>query len=209
MSPTQSFLQEALQSLRAVKGICLGKPDAEKGLDMSVQGFVNSFFAFIFLLPVLALLCVSQWDIAHDPELREFLASGVVGEDVFAGSFSFFLWTRLGVSLIHFLLFPAVVYSLAPMMGRQERYFGFITGWNWAAVPASVLFLLPVLLLKATFVMPLLAFLLIACWLVALWILWRMIRVLLATEWLASIGVLLLWGALATVLDLLYSMLLA
>ena len=46
-------------------------------------------------------------------------------------------------------------------------------------------------------------------WLLALWILWRVIRVLLRLEWPASVGILVLYGTLATLLDVLYSMLLA
>ncbi|MCY4034770.1 MAG: hypothetical protein OXF29_03845, partial [Hyphomicrobiales bacterium] len=77
-----------------------------------------------------------------------------------------------------------------------------------ASIPASLLFLLPVVLFKVTLAAPLLAFPLMALWLVALWILWRITRMLLKTEWLTSIGVLVLWGALATFFDLLYSALL-
>lgn len=208
MNPTRGFWEEFTGSMRAVADICLKKPGAVKGLDTSIHGFVNSFFAFIVLMPLFALLCASQWDIATDPSLREFFAQGINPQRSPGISFTFFLWTRLGISLIHFLAFPAVMFTLASMLGRKENYFGFIVGWNWASIPASTLFLLPVLFFKATLMMPLLAFPLIALWLVALWILWRIVRVLLGTKWPASVGVLLFWGALATFLDLLYSALL-
>ena len=208
MNPTRGFWEEFNGSMRAVAGICLNRPNAQKGLDISARGFVNSFFAFIVLMPLFALLCASQWDIAHDPHLREFLAPGIAAQDTLNISFTFFLWTRMTVSLIHFLAFPAAMFALTSILGRKENYLGFIVGWNWASIPASLLFLLPVVLFKVTLAMPLLAFPLIALWLVALWIFWRVIRVLLKTEWLTSVGVLVLWGALATVFDLLYSALL-
>ena len=208
MNRMRGFWDEFTESMRAVVGICLNKPNAEKGLDTSLHGFVNSFFAFIVLIPLFTLLCASQWDIAYDPNLREFLAPGISAQDALNISFTFFLWTRLAVSLIHFLAFPAAMFALTSMLGHKENYFSFVVGWNWASIPASLLFLLPVVLFKVTLAAPLLAFPLIALWLVALWILWRITRALLKTERLASVGVLVLWGALATFFDLLYSALL-
>ena len=208
MNPTRGFWEEFTESVRAVVDICLNKPNAERGLDISPHGFVNSFFAFIVLIPLFTLLCASQWDIANDPQLREFLTPGISAQDALNISFTFFLWTRLAVSLIHFLAFPAAMFALTSALGHKENYLGFIVGWNWASIPASLLFLLPVVLFKMTLAVPLLAFPLIALWLVALWIFWRIARVLLKTGRLASIGVLVLWGALATVFDLLYSALL-
>ena len=208
MNPTPGFWGEFTGSMRAIAGICFNGPNAEKGLDISTRGFVNSFFAFIVLIPLFALLCASQWNIAHDPHLREFLTPRISAQDTLNISFTFFLWTRLTVSLIHFLVFPAAMFALTSMLGRRENYLGFIVGWNWASIPASLLFLLPVVFFKVTLLAPLLAFPLIALWLIALWILWRITRVMLKTEWFTSIGILVLWGALATLFDLLYSALL-
>ena len=203
-APRQTaFLVEFVRSLRAINGICRGWPGYEKLLDTSLHGFVNSFFAFILLLPVVTLLCAVQWDIAHSPAFREVFAPGGPAA---GGSFTLFLWTRLAMSLIGFLLFPALMFGLTAAMGCKERYFGFIVGWNWAAVPVSILFLMPFLLFRAVLATPPLVFVMLFFWLLGMWILWRVIRMLLQLEWLASIGILVLYGALSMLLDVLYGM---
>ena len=198
-----AFLAEFARSMRAVHAICRGRPGHEKLLDSSLRGFVNSFFAFILLLPVLALMCAVQWDIAHNQAFRDIFAPGGFNP---VGSFSLFLWTRLAQGLVNFLLFPALMFWLAALMGRRRQYFAFVAGWNWAAVPTGILFLMPFLLFQAVLATPLLVFAMFFFWLLALWILWRVIRVLLQLQWLAAAGVLVLYGALSSLLDVLYSM---
>lgn len=205
MNQQSGILEEFLWSMNAIWGICLGKANAEKRLDTSFHGFINSFFAFVFLLPLLALMSASQWDIAHDSTFREIFASS----DIILNSFSLFLWTRLGIAAINFLIFPVVMFYLTTIAGNRDRYMGFIVGWNWTSIPTSVLFLLPFLLFKTTLAAPELVFLLFAFWLASIWMLWRVIRALLAVGWLAAVGVLVVYVALALLLDLLYSMVLA
>ena len=201
--PQTAFPVEFVRAMRGLLAICRGRPSGEGLLDDSPRGFVNSFFAFVLLLPILALLCAVQWDIAHNPAFREIFAPGGFAT---GRSFSLFLWTRLALGLVGFLVFPALMFALAPAMGRRREYFGFITGWNWASVPTGLLFVMPFLLFKAVLAAPPLVFAMLFFWLLALWILWRVIRALLNLEWPASLGVLILYGALSTLLDVLYGM---
>ena len=201
-----SFLLEFAYYMDALRCICLGKAGADNLVDHTPHGFVASFFAFIALIPIMALTSVSQWEIAHDPVFRQIFARGDVAHE----SFSLFLWTRLLLALTNLILFAALMFQITPLLGRNKyHYFGFVTAWNWASIPTSALLLMPFLLFKIMLEVPVLVFVMFFFWLLALWILWRVIRVMLLLEWPAGIGILLLYGTLTTLLDVLYSMLLA
>lgn len=202
-APMPGILEECAAAMGALRRICFGKRDAGGGLDASRRGFVSSFFAFTLLLPVHFLLCAIQWRVMQEPDFQAFFAPGGIVE---GGSFGLFFWTRLGLALLNFLMFPLVMLPISALINRRERFFPFVVGWNWAAVPTTLLFLLLFLLFPMMPMAPILVFPIFACWFLAVWILWRVIRALLDVERLAAFGLLLLYGTLSIFLDVLYSL---
>lgn len=205
-APMPGILEECAAAMGALRRICLGDVAAAARLDASRRGFVSSFFAFTLLLPVHFLLCAIQWQVMQEPDFQAFFAPGGLSENA---SFTMFFWMRLILALLNFLMFPLVMLPTSALINRRERFFLFVVGWNWAAVPTTLLFLLLFILFPLMPGTPILVFPIFACWFLAAWILWRVIRALLDVERLAAFGLLLLYGALSLLLDVLYGLPLA
>lgn len=108
------YLKGALRLMR-------GKADGLKMLDLSADGFWNSFFAVVLALPafVVGWVAVAN-DLSRDPE--------IVG-----GRFSIFF--RLGFIDVGTWLIPLALLALAAKpAGLANRFVAYVVATNWAQV---------------------------------------------------------------------------
>ncbi|QPC86591.1 transporter [Mesorhizobium sp. NBSH29] len=110
-----------------------GKPEGLKQLDLSADGFWNSFFAIILALPPFV---VGWAAVANDLSLRP---------DVSGGRFSIFL--RLGFIDIATWALPLAMLALAARhVGLASRFVAYVVATNWSQVIIVWMMLPPVLL---------------------------------------------------------------
>jgi hypothetical protein len=105
-------------------------------LDQTVGACWRSFFAAVLVLPLYATLLVAQF------------ATGQVAADGFR-----FAVVEAIAYVIGWLLFPVAMATVAPMMGRNERYVGFIVAYNWASVWQNTV-ILPIAILGTVGILP-------------------------------------------------------
>lgn len=126
---------EAIQHyLSGVWRMMTGRPDGIERLDLSADGFWNSFFAIVVALPALVVGWVS-------------VANRVGGEE-FAGRFATLL--RMGAAdLLSWIVPILALAAFARPLGIAHRFVPYIVSSNWASalfvwmmVPAAVLDLL-------------------------------------------------------------------
>lgn len=104
--------------------------------DASTQGFWRSFFAAVLVAPFYAVFLAVRFpdfEGAVDP-----LAYAVVETMAY---------------VVAWLAYPVVMASLTRMLGRAERFVGYIVAYNWAAVWQNVL-LLPLAILGGLGIVP-------------------------------------------------------
>ena len=115
------------ETLRALYGTWrIARGDA-KGLtffEYSISGFWRSFFAAVIVFPAFAFL---RWhDLLDAPE--NFPAARYMTVEVVS-------------FVIKWLAFPVLMYQVLPLLGRAERYIGFITVYNWSSVLQMAVYL--------------------------------------------------------------------
>jgi hypothetical protein len=115
--------EEIARSLRAAWGIFLGRADAMRGFDLSVEGFWRSFFAIVLGAPGYFLTAIAaregmlgNTDPAAGPTGGAFLADAVVG--------------YLGV----WLALPVLLALFAGRLGVSGTYPTYVVARNWASV---------------------------------------------------------------------------
>ncbi|MGN6766561.1 MAG: transporter [Rhizobiaceae bacterium] len=130
--------EEIQQYLHGAWRMMLGKADGLKELDLSVDGFWNSFFAIVVALPALIVNWVTIADSYGD--------LAVDFNDRFA------IFIRLAVIDFAAWLIPlAGLAAVAPTVRLAERYVHYVVASNWATAivawlmvpPAALLLILP------------------------------------------------------------------
>jgi hypothetical protein len=110
---------ETYASLTGAWRLMLGKADGLRLLDLSVDGFWNSFFAIVVAVPALIVGWVG-------------LANEIGDPDAFAGRFSMLI--RLATVDIGAWVLPLVGLALvAPRAGIGGRFVHYVVASNWAS----------------------------------------------------------------------------
>jgi hypothetical protein len=122
------------QFLTGAWRLMMGKPDGIQLLDISADGFWNSFFAIVVSLPALIVgWVVVANDLSQNP-------------DIVGGRFSIFL--RLGLVDIGAWVLPLGVLALAARpAGIAGRFVHYVVATNWGSA-LIVWFMLPPALLR-------------------------------------------------------------
>lgn len=122
---------EIQQYFAGVWRMMLGRPDGLKLLDLSADGFWNSFFGIVVALPAL----IAGWVT---------IANEMAGGDVF--SFRFSLFTRLMLTDLATWVVPYGILALAARpAGVADRFVHYVVANNWASALFAWLMLPPVL----------------------------------------------------------------
>lgn len=125
--------EEIQQYLHGAWRMMLGKPDGLRALDISVDGFWNSFFAIVVALPALIVNWVT---IADSYDVAE----------TFGDRFAIFI--RLAVIDFAAWLLPlAGLAVIARRVRLADRYVHYVVASNWATAIIAWLMLPPAVLL--------------------------------------------------------------
>ncbi|MBV17029.1 MULTISPECIES: hypothetical protein [Thalassospira] len=120
---------ETLRALYGTWRIARGDANGLTFFDFSLNGFWRSFLAAIIVFPAFAFL---RWhDLLDAPE--DFPVGRYMTVEVVA-------------YVIKWLAFPVLMYQVMPILGRTERYIGFITVYNWSSVLQMAVYLVALLL---------------------------------------------------------------
>ena len=120
---------ETLRALYGTWRIARGDANGLTFFDFSLNGFWRSFLAAIIVFPAFAFL---RWhDLLDAPE--DFPVGRYMTVEVVA-------------YVIKWLAFPVLMYQVMPILGRSERYIGFITVYNWSSVLQMAVYLVALLL---------------------------------------------------------------
>tara|TARA_R110000796_G_scaffold16484_2_gene51269 strand:+ start:54266 stop:54841 length:576 start_codon:yes stop_codon:yes gene_type:complete len=120
---------ETLRALYGTWRIARGDANGLTFFDFSLNGFWRSFLAAIIVFPAFAFL---RW---HD--LLEAPEDFPVGR---------YMTVEVVAYVIKWLAFPVLMYQVMPILGRSERYIGFITVYNWSSVLQMAVYLVALLL---------------------------------------------------------------
>src|SRR5690349_17277735 len=125
--------EEIQQYLHGAWRMMLGKPDGLRALDISVDGFWNSFFAIVVALPALIVNWVT---IADSYDVAE----------TFGDRFAIFI--RLAVIDFAAWLLPLAGLAVIARRARlADRYVHYVVASNWATAIIAWLMLPPAVLL--------------------------------------------------------------
>jgi hypothetical protein len=129
---------EAIQtSLLGAWRMMMGKADGLRMLDLTADGFWNSFYAILLALPALALNWVPVTLDTLGPDASGMARLGYV--------------LRLAIVDLGAWIVPLVMLALASgTIGVRDRFVHYVVATNWATVPMAWIMLPPSLL--ATFV---------------------------------------------------------
>src|SRR6185312_13153554 len=126
--------EEIQQYLHGAWRMMLGKADGLRELDISVDGFWNSFFAIVVALPALVVNWVTITD-----------SYGDVATD-FGDRFAIFI--RLAtIDLAAWLVPLAALAAIARRLNLADRYVHYVVASNWATAIIAWLMLPPAILL--------------------------------------------------------------
>lgn len=124
---------ETHASLIGAWRLMLGKADGLRLLDLSADGFWNSFFAIVVAAPVMIVGWVGIANEIGDP-------------DAFAGRFSMLI--RLGIADLGSWVLPIAGLALvASRVGIGSRFVHYVVAYNWATA-ISAWIMLPAALLS-------------------------------------------------------------
>ncbi len=117
IQPQMSLQTETLRALYGTWRIARGDAGGLAFFNYSLQGFWRSFLAAVIIFPAFVLLRGHDLMAAPDdfPVMR-------------------YMTTEVISYVIRWVAFPLVMFHIAPMLDRAERYIGFITVYNWACV---------------------------------------------------------------------------
>lgn len=129
MLPAQAVQDSLLGAWR----LMTGKPDGMRLLDLSADGFWNSFYAIVLALPALAVNWVP-------------VANDTLGGDASVGAKLGYV-LRLAMVDIGAWVLPLVVLALvSSRIGMRDRFVHYVVATNWATVPIVWIMLPPSLL---------------------------------------------------------------
>ncbi|MCZ6604784.1 MAG: hypothetical protein O7A03_06530 [Alphaproteobacteria bacterium] len=104
--------------------------------DASLGGFWKSFFAAAIVLPAFIVV-----ELALPVPLPEDSAAAGMGRKAAANAIVYvFAW----------IVYPLLMVSVTDLMGRGDKYFGYIVAYNWAGVLQSYIVLPAILLTYAS-----------------------------------------------------------
>lgn len=127
---------ETARSLRGSWQLFLGRPDAMRHFDTSFDGFWRSFGVFALLVPLNAVLVLT--------EMRLIQASGRAPvEDFPLAAFAFWKYLNLALDLV---LFPLVLAILSGLLQVQRTYVRYVVARNWCIPLALSITLVPAML---------------------------------------------------------------
>jgi len=128
--------QEFAAALAGVRGLVRLDVRALGYFDASLQGFWNSFWAAAILAPFTVVLVAHGAMVAAPESMWRFVAFQIIAYA--------FDW----------LTFPLAMVWVADVIGRRERYFGFMVAFNWFRL-VEIALQAPLLLLAMVGVLPL------------------------------------------------------
>lgn len=130
---------ETVRSLRGSWQLFLGRPDAMRHFDTSFAGFWRSFGVFALLVPMNAVLILT--------EMRLIQVSGQAPVEAFPiAAFAFWKYLNLGLDLV---LFPLVLAVLAGLLQVNRTYVRYVVARNWCIPLALAITLVPAMLYAA------------------------------------------------------------
>lgn len=167
---------EIQQYLTGVWRMMMGREDGLKLLDLSADGFWNSFFAIVVALPPMTVAWVGA-------------ANGIAGFDTFGTRLA--LVTRLFIADIGAWVVPLGILALVSgMAGIADRFVHYVVATNWASALFAWIMVPPALLrLFAPGVEEAAAFLSLILFVVTLVLFWRLTVVAIAKGTLAGSAV--------------------
>jgi hypothetical protein len=116
--------REAVYSIFGVYRLALLDKSGLSYLDRSPEGALRSFHAALIVLPAYALLVILRlWDILPEVSLFRFIAV--------EGLAYVISWTA----------FPLVMFYISGLLDRSNRYFEFLSAYNWSSVIQMGLYL--------------------------------------------------------------------
>ncbi|MBK1623137.1 hypothetical protein CKO32_06130 [Afifella marina DSM 2698] len=170
-----------IQQVTGAWKVMNGRAEGLQELDLTLEGFWRSFGAVILIIPF-TLIAISSERIA--------LTATDQAVTVLAGSFVSLRLFGLALDWIAFPIFFALV---ARPLGVSTHYVPFIVARNWSAVVIAGMFALPHALHATGFVpLPVLSFLLLALFVVALRFSYLVVRTALAVPVMMAVPVVLL-----------------
>lgn len=153
-------------SITAAWRLMMGKPDGLRMLDLSADGFWNSFFAIVVSLPALAL----GW-VARAQELSGSVPFGRLSTVLRLATVDMAAW-----------ILPVIVLGLvARVAGLANRFVPYVVATNWGSVIVIWIMLPPALLrLAAPGAMDLAALLSLAVFALTMGLTWRLTNTVIA-----------------------------
>jgi hypothetical protein len=114
---------EISRSLRGAWRLFLGKPDAMRFFDTSVDGFWRSFSAIILVAPLYGLTALAdRYDLLTDANPADDFSSGA-------------FWAAKAVTLaLDWVTLPILLAIIADFIGIRRGYTGYVVARNWATV---------------------------------------------------------------------------
>ena len=109
--------REAVYSIFGAYRLAMLDKSGLSYMDRSPEGAIRSFNAALIVLPAYAVLVVLRlWDVLPDVSLLRFV-------------------TVEGLAyVISWSAFPLVMFYISGLLDRSERYFDFLSAYNWSAV---------------------------------------------------------------------------
>jgi hypothetical protein len=134
------MLPSSTEVLRSMRGAWRLMEEGERALtafDMTQQGLVRSFGAFLLTLPAVVALIAAE-------RLRHGLSNeaGLFADAAIAASI-------VALQLLSFVLAPALIVALFWRVARTARGTGFLIAWNWTEVIVALVLAVPAALFAA------------------------------------------------------------
>jgi len=110
--------------------------------DRTTEGFWRSFWAILLVLPAFVLQVAGQWQFfaAHRPQA--------------VPDHTWLLINECAALVAYWLLFPAAVLVIARLVGRETRFYAYITAANWSSVITTAVLAAPMALYLAGWATP-------------------------------------------------------
>lgn len=123
--------EEIGRSLAGAARLVALDADGMKFFDVSTSGFFRSFRALLLILPLVWAVAVAE---------HKLILTRV---DPAVGVSDWFVASRFLIAGLDWIAFPIVLAFLAPTLGVQRQYAGYIVAHNWTSVLAALLLSIP------------------------------------------------------------------